>query len=70
MTIRTVQSPNPGLCIIRTMPDDDREAYLETTYGPMELARLIAELSGELNRMHQSEHLRRSGNVYTRARGK
>lgn len=53
MSIFTAQSPDPEKCVIRTYPDDDRYSFLETTYGPMELARLIGELSAELSRMHQ-----------------
>mgnify|MGYP001575512953 CR=1 FL=1 len=59
MSIKVVQPRDPSKCTIRTYPDVQTDYhFMETTYGPMELAWLIADLSEQLARIHHYEAVR------------
>lgn len=53
MSITVSAGRDPATTSIRQNCLDGSYDYLETTYGPMQVAQLIAALSVELARMHQ-----------------
>jgi hypothetical protein len=53
MSICVSAGRDPATTSIRQYCLDGSYDYLETTYGPMEVASLIAQLGVELARMHQ-----------------
>jgi hypothetical protein len=53
MSITVSAGADPATTSIRQNSMDGSYDYLETTYGPMQVAWLIASLSTELARMHQ-----------------
>jgi hypothetical protein len=59
VSIKVVQPRDPSKCTIRTYPDVQTDYhFMETEYGPVELAYLISDLSGQLARMHFHSQLK------------
>ena len=59
VSIKVVQPRDPSKCTIRTYPDVQTDYhFMETEYGPVELAYLISDLAAQLARMHFYKELK------------